>query len=196
MALALAVAPTLGIALRAVALPVVAVIFNLLTAAATFGVLSLLFSGSNPPFGGPGYLDPMSIVGIFTIVFGISLIYLVVLLARTREELTAGRTWTARWTSALRRTAAASTGSGLLMIAAAIPFAVTGLITVRELGVGMAVAVALDVFLVRPVLLPAAVEVLGWRAGGRRSAHIYGGTSRRAPQWAAGGGVLDSVECR
>ncbi len=164
LALALGVAIVLGLALRAVALPVVAVLFNLLAAAATFGVMSLLFSGPNPPLGGPGYIDPMSIVGIFTIVFGVSLIYLVVLLQRTREELVAGESVDGALDIALRKTAAASTGSALLMIAALIPFATTDLLTVRELGVGLAVAVAIDAFIVRPVLLPAAVELMGhWR---------------------------------
>jgi X-X-X-Leu-X-X-Gly heptad repeat protein len=160
-ALAFAVALALGLALRAVLLPIVAVLFNLLTAAATFGVMSLLFSGSNPPLGGPGYIDPMSIVGIFTIVFGVSLIYLVVLLERTREELVAGRSVDEALDIALRKTAAASTGSGVLMIAAVIPFITTDLLTVRELGVGLAVAVAIDVFVVGPVVLAAAVELLG-----------------------------------
>ena len=164
VALALAVALALGLALRAVALPIVAVLFNLLTAAATFGAMRLLFGGAHPPLGGPGYLDPMSIIGIFTTIFGISLIFLVVLLARTREELVAGADVDRALDVALRRTAAASTGAGLLMIAAVIPFATTGLLTVREFGVGVAIAVALDAFLVRPVLLPAAVEVLGHRA--------------------------------
>ncbi|HEX8715214.1 MAG TPA: MMPL family transporter, partial [Solirubrobacteraceae bacterium] len=144
VALALAVAAVLGLALRAVLLPIVAIVFNLLTAAATFGVMSLLFGGSNPPLGGPGYIDPMSIVGIFTIVFGVSLIYLVLLLQRTREELVAGGTVDHSLDIALRRTAAASTGSSVLMIAALIPFATTDLLTVRELGVGLAVAVAID----------------------------------------------------
>jgi RND superfamily putative drug exporter len=161
LALALAVALTLGLALRAVALPIVAVLFNLLTAAATFGVMSLLFSGPNPPLGGPGYIDPMSIIGIFTVVFGVSLVYLTVLLARTREELVKGASVDGALDVALRETAAAATGSGLLMIAALIPFATTDMLTVREFGVGFAVALALDVFLVRPVLLPAAVELLG-----------------------------------
>jgi RND superfamily putative drug exporter len=163
-ALALAIALTLGLALRAVLLPIAAVLFNLLTAAATFGAMRLLFGGSHPPLGGPGYLDPMSIVGIFTAIFGISLVFLVVLLARTREGLTAGEGVDDALDSALRSTAAASTGAGLLMIAAAIPFATTDLLVVREFGVGVALAVALDAFLVRPVLLPAAVEVLGRRA--------------------------------
>lgn len=164
VALALAIALTLGLALRTVALPIVAILFNLLTAAATFGAMRLMFGGSHPLLGGPGYLDPMSIIGIFTAIFGISLVFLVVLLARTREELERGAGVDGALDVALRRTAAASTGAGLLMIAAAIPFATTGLLTVREFGVGVALAVALDAFLVRPVLLPAAVEVLGRRA--------------------------------
>ena len=164
VALALAIALALGLALRAVLLPVVAVVFNLLTAAATFGAMKLLFDGAHPPLGGPGYLDPMSIIGIFTAVFGISLVFLVVLLARAREELQAGADVQRALDIALRRTAAASTGAGLLMIAAAIPFATAGLLTVREFGVGVALAIALDAFVVRPVLLPAAVEVLGRRA--------------------------------
>jgi RND superfamily putative drug exporter len=161
VALALAVALALGIGLRAVGLPVAAVLALLLTAAATFGVMQLLFGGSNPPLGGPGYLDPMSIVGIFTAVFGISLVYQVVLLARAREEIAAGAGVDSAIDTALRKTAAASTGTGLLMIAAVIPFATTELMTVRTFGVGIAIAVTLDTFLVRPVLLPAAVEVLG-----------------------------------
>lgn len=161
VALALVVALTLAIGLRAVALPIFAVLALLLTAAATFGAMQLLFGGSDPPLGGPGYLDPMSIVGIFAAVFGISLVYHVVLLARAREQIDAGANVDDALDVALRRTAAASTGTGLLMIAALIPFATTELMTVRTFGVGIAIAVALDAFLVRPVLLPATVEVLG-----------------------------------
>jgi X-X-X-Leu-X-X-Gly heptad repeat protein len=183
VALALAVALTLGIALRAVALPIVAVAFDLLTAAATFGVMSLLFSGPHPPLGGPGYIDPMSIIGIFTVVFGVSLVYLTVLLARTREELLKGASVDGALDTALRETAAATTGSGLLMIAALIPFIATDMLTVREFGVGFAVAVALDVFLVRPVLLPAAVHVLGrGRGGPTRRAGAGPTVPRRRPR--------------
>lgn len=160
-ALALAEALTLVVALRALALPIVGVLALLLTAAATFGAMQLLFGGSNPPLGGPGYLDPMSIVGIFTVVFGISMVYLVVLLARAREEIVKGASTDRAIDVALRQTAAASTGSALLMIAAIVPFATTGLATVRAFGVAVAIAVALDAFVVRPVLIPAAVEVLG-----------------------------------
>ena len=56
----------LALALRAVLLPLVATLFSLLVTAATFGVLALLFGGSDPPLGGPGYLDPITIISVFT----------------------------------------------------------------------------------------------------------------------------------
>jgi len=88
-------------------------------------------------------------------------VYLVVLLARAREEIVRGASVDGALDAALRRTAAASTGTGLLMIGALIPFMTTELLTVRAFGVAVAVAVALDAFVVRPVLLPAAVEAMG-----------------------------------
>lgn len=164
LAIALAIALGLGLALRAVALPLAAVLANMLTVAATFGALELLFGGSHPLLGGPGYVDPMSATGIFAAVFGVSLVFLLVLLVQAREGFVRGAGAGEALDRALRRTAAASTGAGLLMIAAVVPFATTDLLTVRQFGVAFAIAVALDVFLVRPVLLPALAEVLGERA--------------------------------
>ncbi len=159
--LAAAIVLVLGIALRAVVLPVVATAFSLLVAAATFGILELLFGGSNPPLGGPGYMDPMSIIGIFTVVFGITVVFSALLLMRTREAYVAGPGSRSAVRTALRQTAAAATGAGLVMVAAVIPFAHTDLINVRQFGVGVCVAILLEVLIVRPVLLPAAEAVLG-----------------------------------
>jgi X-X-X-Leu-X-X-Gly heptad repeat protein len=168
--LALAAVLLLVVLLRSVVLPVVAVAFDLLTAAATFGVLALLFDGS-APLGGPGYLDPMSVIGIFAFVFGITMVYEVQLLQRTREALVGGADPPAALRTGLRATAGASTGAAIAMVAAAIPFALTELITVRQFAIGAAVAVVLDALIVRPVLLPAAVQVLGrfgwWPTGPR-----------------------------
>lgn len=157
--LAAAIALVLGLALRAVLLPIVATMFSLLVAASTFGILQLLFGGSDPVLGGPGYMDPMSIIGIFTVVFGVSIVYSTLLLMRTREAYVsegAGAVATG-----LRQTAAATTGAGLVMAASLIPFATTDLINVRQFGVGVAAAILLDVLIARPVLLPAAEAVLG-----------------------------------
>ena len=80
----------LVVMLRTVVLPVVAVAFDLLTAAATFGILSRLYSGDDPLIsGGPGYIDPISIIGIFAFIFGVSMVYEVAFLYRTREAFLA-----------------------------------------------------------------------------------------------------------
>jgi RND superfamily putative drug exporter len=164
VALALTVALVLSIALRAVALPAVVVAFDLLTAAATFGAMSLLFGGEDPVLGGPGYLDPMSIIGIFSAIFGISVVFQVLLLARARERFVETGDAREALLHGLRGTAAMATGAGAVMVAAVLPFAFSDLLNVRQFGVGVAVAVALDALLVRPVLLPAAAALLGERS--------------------------------
>ena len=162
--LAIVTALVLGLALQAVVLPAVSVLFGLLVAAATFGILQILFGGTSPLLGGPGYLDPMTVVGTFTIVFSVSVIFATLLLMRTREAFLATGDPLAAASTGLRQTAAPATGAGLVMLAALVPFATTGLLNVRAFGVGVAVAILLDVLIVRPVLLPAAAAVLG-RAG-------------------------------
>jgi len=164
IALALATALLLMAALRSVLVPIVAVALNLVTVAATFGVLTMLFAGDDPLLGGPGYTDAMSIIAIFAAVFGLSTAYEVFLLARMREHVLAGDSPRAAARHGLRHTAAAVTGTAATMVAATVPFLFTDLLSVRQFGVAVATAVLLDALVVRPVVLPAAVEVLGRRA--------------------------------
>lgn len=159
--LAIAIALVLMLATRAILLPIVATIFSLLVAASTFGVLQLLFGGANPPLGGPGYLDPMSIIGTFTVVFAITMTWATLLLTRTREAFVTDGRGREAIRVGLRETAAAATGAGLVMVAALVPFTATDLLNVRAFGIGVAVAILLDTLIVRPVLLPAAGAVLG-----------------------------------
>jgi putative drug exporter of the RND superfamily len=98
---------------------------------------------------------------LFTVAFSITAVFSTVLLMRTREELMATPGTRDAVRRGLRETAAATTGAGLLMVAAVLPFAVTDLLNVRALGIGVAFAVLLDTLVVRPVLLPAAEAVLG-----------------------------------
>jgi RND superfamily putative drug exporter len=159
--LSLAVSLLMMAMLRTVVLPLVAVAFDLLTCSATFGVLALLFDGADPLLGGPGYIDPMNIIGIFAVVFGVTMVYEVHLLQRTREAFLATGDAHGALRHGLRETAAAGTGAAAAMVAALVPFAGTQLVTVREFVIGMGVAILLDALIVRPVLLPAAVELLG-----------------------------------
>jgi putative drug exporter of the RND superfamily len=107
------------------------------------------------------YLDPMSIIGIFAAIFGISIAYEVLLLARTHEHFREFGDAGAALAFGLRRTAAVATGAAAVMVAAALPFAFSNIINVRQFGVGLAIAATLDALVVRPVLLPAAVHLLG-----------------------------------
>jgi RND superfamily putative drug exporter len=95
------------------------------------------------------------------VVFGISTTFATLVLMRTREALVRSASTRDAICVGLRQTAAATTGAGLVMAAALIPFANTDLINVRQFGIGVAIAILLEVVLVRPVLLPAAEAVLG-----------------------------------
>jgi RND superfamily putative drug exporter len=167
--------------MRAVVLPVVAVAFDLLTTGATFGALWLLFGGSNAPLGGPGYIDPVSIICIFAAVFGITAVYEVALMQRTREAFVRGSSPVQSVGEGLRGTHLALTAAALVMACAFAGLAMSDLVTIRQLGAGLTIAVVLDGLLVRPVLLPAAIAVLGrlawwptWRGEGRASAPASG----------------------
>ena len=159
----LAITLLLMVALRSVLLPLVVVAFNLLTVAATFGVLTLLTSGDDPILGDAGYIDPLAIIQTFAGVFGIALLFEILLLYRTRELfMRTGRPHESL-AHGLRETAGAATGAAVVMVAAIIPFAMSDFYELT-LTIALAIAVLLDALIVRPVLLPAAVEVLG-RAG-------------------------------
>ena len=170
--IAVAITILLMLALRSVLLPLVVVAFNLLGAAATFGVLTLLTTGDDPVLGDTGYIDPLQIIETFAAIFGIALVYEILLLYRTRELfLRTGRPHEAL-AHGLHETAGAATGAAAVMVAAVIPFAMSDLFNLT-LTIGLAIAILIDALIVRPVLLPAAVEVLG-RAG-------WWPTSRSAP---------------
>lgn len=163
-AIAAAIAVLLMVALQAVGVALVAVLVDLLAVAATFGALTLVFEGDDPLLGGPGYLDPMSIIGIFAVVFGVTTVYETLLLYRTRERFVETGDPRAAVAAGLRESAWAATGAAVAMVAVALPFMAADLLSVRQFGAGLAVAVLLDSLVVRPVLLPAALAALGERA--------------------------------
>lgn len=160
---ALVVLLFLMIMLRAVAMPLAAVAFDLLGVAATIGIMALLFCGDDPLLGGPGYIDPMTIIAVFTATFGLTIVYEVQLLVAARDRFAATGDAKGALRFGLDRTAAATTGAALAMVAAIIPFAAGDLVAARQLGVAALIVIVLDALVIRPVLLPAAIAVLGPR---------------------------------
>ncbi|GAA3926291.1 MMPL family transporter [Actinoplanes auranticolor] len=168
---------------RSVVVPVKAIVMNLLTLLATMGVLVAVFQwgwGSGVLGFTPwGALDLTTPLLLFVFAFGLSMDYEVFLLARIKEEWDRRRA-TDRAAND-RAVLAGITATGPVVTTAALAiglvfggFVLGGLVAVKEIGVGMAVAVLLDVTVVRGLLLPATMSLLGrwnwWRPGTTTSA--------------------------
>jgi RND superfamily putative drug exporter len=150
--------------LRAPLLAALAVGLNLLSVAAAVGVVSLICSVPDGyPLGGHSYIDTVGAAGIFGVTFGLSIDYAVFLLARMRERREAGGSNAESIAFGLEKTAGVITGAAAIMAAVFISFATAPIATVSQLGVGLTVAILLDATVVRIVLLPALMLLLGDR---------------------------------
>jgi RND superfamily putative drug exporter len=154
----------LVVILRALLVAAIAVALNLVTVAVAFGVLTLLFDvPAGWPLGGNTYVDAIGAAGIFGIIFGLSIDYAVFLLMRMREHYENNASNKEAIEFGLERTARVITGAAAIMMAVFIAFAGANIATVSQLGVGLTVAVLLDATVVRIVLLPALMLLLGDR---------------------------------
>jgi RND superfamily putative drug exporter len=154
----------LVVILRALLLAAIAVTLNLVTVAVAFGVLTLLFDVPEGwPLGGHTYVDAIGAAGIFGIIFGLSIDYAVFLLMRMREHYENNSSNKEAIVFGLEKTARVITGAAAIMMAVFVAFAGADIATVSQLGTGLAVAVLLDATVVRIVLLPALMLLLGDR---------------------------------
>ena len=154
----------LVVILRALLLAAIAVTLNLITVAVAFGVLTLLFDVPEGwPLGGHTYVDAIGAVGIFGIVFGLSIDYAVFLLMRMREHYENNASNEGAIVFGLEKTARVITGAAAIMTAVFVAFAGADIASVSQLGAGLTVAVLLDATVVRIVLLPALMLLLGDR---------------------------------
>ncbi len=164
IAITIATFLVLMIVLRALLLAAIAVLLNLLTVAVAFGVLTLLFNVPDDwPLGGHNYVDAVGATMIFGLVFGLSIDYAVFLLSRMREHYDKHGDNAAAVEFGLARTAGVITGAAAIMMVVFIAFAGAPIATVSQLGIGLTVAVILDATVVRIVLLPALMLLLGDR---------------------------------
>ena len=145
--------------LRSLTIPLLAALINLLTVSASFGILALLFDGSL--FGGPGYIDATVIPATMMVMFGLAIDYEVFIFARMREEYVRTGSTRAAVAGGLDRTAHVVTGAAVIMISVFLAFSVSELIMVRNFGIAQAVAVAIDAFIVRLIVVPAMMNRLG-----------------------------------
>jgi putative drug exporter of the RND superfamily len=163
-AITLATFLVLLIVLRALPLAAIAVGLNLATVGVAFGVLTILNHVPDGwPLGGRTYVDAVGATMIFGVVFGLSIDYAVFLLVRMREHYDTHGDNAAAIDYGLEHTARVITGAAAIMMAVFIAFAGAPIATVSQLGVGLTIAVLLDATVVRIVLLPALMLLIGER---------------------------------
>ncbi len=156
---------------RSVALGVITVILNVLSLGASFGVLALVFQGSWAEgilgFSSTGHVVSWVPMLLFVVLCGLSLDYHVFVVSRIRENALKGLPAKAAIHDGVVRTAGVVTSAAIVMIAVFSIFGTLSFIELKQIGVGLAVGIALDATIIRVVALPAmmllARRLLWWR---------------------------------
>ncbi len=156
-----------------VVIPIKAVIMTLLSITASFGALVFIFQEGNFSnllgFTSPGFTVAGNPIIMFSVLFGLSMDYEVLLLSRIQEAYRRTGDNTASVAEGLAKTAGVITGAALIMVSVFAAFALAESITIKSIGVGMAIAVLIDATIVRVLLVPATMRLMGkwnWWAPG------------------------------
>ncbi|WP_330452095.1 MULTISPECIES: MMPL family transporter [unclassified Streptomyces] len=152
---------------RSYVIAVTSILLNLLSVAAAYGVMTAVFQhgwgagliGSE----GVGAVESWMPLFVLVVLFGLSMDYHVFVVSRIREARGRGLSTRAAIDEGIRRTAGAVTGAAVIMVAVFSVFATLSMQDMQQMGVGLAVAVLLDATLVRMVLLPSVMALLGER---------------------------------
>jgi uncharacterized membrane protein YdfJ with MMPL/SSD domain len=153
------------ITFRSIVIPIKAIVLNLLSVGAAYGVLVWIFQDGHLQsllgFHSNGAIVPWMPLFLFVVLFGLSMDYHVFILTRIREAFDQGRTTEEAVTHGIKTTAGVVTSAAAVMISVFAIFATLSLLIFKQLGIGLAVAVLIDATLIRGVLLPATMKLLG-----------------------------------
>jgi RND superfamily putative drug exporter len=147
-------------------LPIKAVLLNVLSLAATMGVLTWVFINGHlqwlvGSFTVTGSLDTSIVILIAVVVFGLSMDYELFLLSRIREEHLAGKSNVEAVALGLQRSARIITAAAVLLAVVFAAFVTSGVTSIKTMGFGVALAVLLDATLIRGLLVPALMRLFG-----------------------------------
>ncbi|GGV16016.1 membrane protein [Kitasatospora herbaricolor] len=152
---------------RSLAVAVTAVVLNLLSVGAAYGVLTLVFQhgvgASLLGTAGVGAIDSWVPLFLFVILFGLSMDYHVFVVSRIKEGHDRGLSTQAAIAHGIRSTAGVVTSAAVIMVAVFGVFGTLSMQSMKQMGVGLAVAVLIDATIIRGVLLPAVMSLLGER---------------------------------
>jgi RND superfamily putative drug exporter len=154
----------LVVAFRSVTLALLALAFNALVVGASLGALTLVQSAtSDVP------LNSVTPVLLFAVMFGLSMDYMVIIIARIAETVARGGDFGSAVGDGLRATRPMINSAALIMIVVFLAFMTGRISIVREIGLGLAIAVALDAVVIRTVVLPSVLRAIGPRVFGQRA---------------------------
>jgi uncharacterized membrane protein YdfJ with MMPL/SSD domain len=150
---------------RSVVIPLTAIVLNLFSVGAAYGLLVLIFQGDWAE-GILGFTSNHAITSwlpmfLFVVLFGLSMDYHVFILSRIKELRDGGMATEEAVSRGIRRTAGTVTSAAIIMVAVFAIFGTLQLIMMKQLGVGLALAVLIDATIIRGVMLPAAMKLLG-----------------------------------
>jgi RND superfamily putative drug exporter len=152
---------------RSIVVPIKAIVMNLLSVGAAYGVLTLVFQhgyGAEAlDFQSVGGVAPVIPLFLFVILFGLSMDYHVFILSRVREAVNRGMSNDDAVAHGLKSTAGVVTSAALVMVAVFGSFALASDQLAKQIGLGLAVAILIDATIIRAVLLPATMTLLGDR---------------------------------
>jgi putative drug exporter of the RND superfamily len=173
------------ITFRSVFIPLKAVVVNILSLTASFGAMVFVFQDGNLSgvlnFTPLGFVDATLPILMFCTIFGVSMDYEVFLLSRIREAYENGDSNTASVSKGLVGTAGIITSAAAIIIVVTGAFSLTGIVLTKAIGLGLAVAVFVDATIIRILLVPATMRILGdwnWWPGGRKATF---GAGQKAP---------------
>ena len=150
---------------RSIVIPIKAIILNLLSVGAAYGVLVLVFQNGNGEsllgFSSNGGVTNWLPLFLFVVLFGLSMDYHVFILSRVRELYDRGMSTDEAVKQGISTTAGTVTSAAIVMVGVFSVFVSLAFLDFKELGLGLAVAVLIDATIIRGVLLPAAMKLLG-----------------------------------
>jgi RND superfamily putative drug exporter len=153
------------VAFRSPVIAAKAIVLNLLSVGAAYGVLVLVFQHgygkSLLGFTSTAGIDPVVPLLLFVILFGLSMDYHVFLLSRIREAVHRGMSTDEAVADGIKSTAGVVTSAAIVMVAVFAVFIALSMLMFKQFGVGLAVAILIDATIVRGVLLPASMKLLG-----------------------------------
>jgi uncharacterized membrane protein YdfJ with MMPL/SSD domain len=153
------------LAFRSLVIATKAIVLNLLSVAAAYGVLVLVFQHGIGKgllgFSSTAGIDPVVPLLLFVILFGLSMDYHVFLLSRIREAVQRGLSTDEAIAHGVKSTAGVVTSAAIVMVAVFAVFIALSMLFFKQFGVGLAVAIFIDATIVRGVLLPATMKLLG-----------------------------------